>query len=347
MSSRESTPTEPALHLHIRQASEREVDAILECLQAAFAPYQDQYLSEAYADTVLTHAALRQRLQQMRVLVALSGGKVVGTVAGAVHDREGHLRGMAVLPEYRGRGVSRRLLTAIESWLLTQGCTRLSLDTTQPLRAAIRFYEKNGYHASGRVRDFFGMPLMEYVKDCMSSSTMPEHQQTLHPDDYEARILGYVAGNDPLEMQRRAPEIVAALLMNVPVEQLRLRPAPGKWSVIEIVAHLAEDELASGWRYRQMIEHPGCNLGAFDQDLWAQLGRYELWTADDALAMFRLLRTANLRLLANLNAEQWKSYGSHPERGRITVRDLAVHMAGHDVNHIHQIGRLLHKAIPS
>jgi GNAT superfamily N-acetyltransferase len=101
----------------------------------------------------------------MHILVAVKDGEIVGTVGGLIHQNdEGHLRGMAVLPHYRGAGVAAQLLDAIEKWLRMQGCTRISLDTTLPLRAAMRFYEKNGYSRSGRVEDFFGMPLIEYVK---------------------------------------------------------------------------------------------------------------------------------------------------------------------------------------
>jgi GNAT superfamily N-acetyltransferase len=331
-------------NLIVRQASDADIPAILDCLLTAFAPYKKDYSTEAFADTVLTPATLHKRLQTMRVLVALDYGKVVGTVAGAVNHSEGHLRGMAVLPEFHGCGVSKLLLAKIETWLQAQGCTRITLDTTQPLQQAMRFYEKNGYRRSGRTEDFFGMPLMEYRKDCGNPGASSMEKKNLDAaDNYQARILGYVAGKDPLEMQGQAPRKIAALIANVPPEQLRRRPAPRKWSAVEIIAHLAEDELASGWRYRQMIEHPGCNLGSFDQDLWAQLGKYELWSPDDALAMFRLLRTANLQLLKNLTAEQWESFGLHPERGKITVRDLAIHMAGHDMNHIRQIAGLIDK----
>lgn len=104
---------------------------------------------------------------------------------------------------------------------------------------------------------------------------------------------------------------------------------------------MAEDELVSSWRYRQMLEHPGAALSGFDQDLWARLGDYEAWTTRDALEMFRLLREANLRLFTRLTAEEWQRYGIHAERGRITVEDLARHMAAHDLNHVHQVRRLL------
>jgi GNAT superfamily N-acetyltransferase len=114
---------------------------------------------------VLDEPALAERLQRMRVLVASSGGQVVGTVAGLLADGEGHMRGMAVVPERRGSGLAAALLTAIERWLKDQGCARVTLDTTLPLKAAMKFYENNGYRRSGRVVDFFGMPLVEYVKE--------------------------------------------------------------------------------------------------------------------------------------------------------------------------------------
>ena len=71
---------------------------------------------------------------------------------------------MAVLPELRGSGLAAALLTEIEMWLKNHGCKRITLDTTLPLNAAIKFYENNGYKRSGRLEDFFDMPLVEYVK---------------------------------------------------------------------------------------------------------------------------------------------------------------------------------------
>ena len=67
------------------------------------------------------------------------------------HEREGHLRGMAVLPAWRGAGVAAALLAAAEEWLRSTGCKRVTLDTTLPLRATMKFYEKNGYRRSGTV----------------------------------------------------------------------------------------------------------------------------------------------------------------------------------------------------
>ena len=159
--------------------------------------------------------------------------------------------------------------------------------------------------------------------------------------DYSSRLLGYTEGKDPLTMQRETPALLAGLIAGVEPARLIRPPAPGKWSVGEILAHLAEDELTTTWRYRQMIESPGVALTGFNQELWATLGDYRSWTPQDGLEMFRLLREANVRMLEGLTLEQWECYGKHAERGRITVRSLARHMAGHDRNHLDQIRRIV------
>jgi hypothetical protein len=160
-------------------------------------------------------------------------------------------------------------------------------------------------------------------------------------DEYKARFADYVEGKDVIAMQREAPQTLARLIAGVAESELKRRPAPGKWSVTEIVAHLAEDELTSSWRYRQMLEYENPGLPGFDQDLWAKLGEYAAWNLEEALAMFRLLREANLRLFARLTEQQWERGGVHAERGKTTVRDLCRHMAAHDINHIEQVRRIL------
>ncbi len=150
----------------LRRANASDAPGILECRAAAFAPHRADYTPEAYFDTVLSPQTIRQRLASMQVFVAVTPGEhVVGTIACAVsNEDEGHLRGMAVLTEWQGRGIAEALLHIAETELEEHGCTHITLDTTGPLRRAIRFYEKNGYRRSGKVTDFFGMPLYEFVK---------------------------------------------------------------------------------------------------------------------------------------------------------------------------------------
>src|SRR5262245_27836235 len=150
----------------VRRARPEDVASLLKCLRAAFEPYRGLYTPAAFADTVLTPGTLGERLATMAVFVAATAsGEVVGTVAcQVVGVGEGHLRGMAVRPSWQGRGVAEELLGAAESGLRRAGCDRVSLDTTRPLGRAVRFYETHGFRASGRVSDFFGIELFEYVK---------------------------------------------------------------------------------------------------------------------------------------------------------------------------------------
>lgn len=164
--SRQSSQT-----MTIRRATSEDALRILGCLRAAFEEYRGQYTPAAFLDTVLTPGTVQERLAQMFVFVATNdSNEVVGTIAGnAIRDGEGHLRGMAVLPSMRGRGIAAQLLSHAESELRSLKCMHITLDTTEPLERAMRFYEKRGYHRSGRVSDFFGMRLLEYHK-CLATT---------------------------------------------------------------------------------------------------------------------------------------------------------------------------------
>ena len=150
----------------IRAGDAEDAPAILGCLSAAFEPFRSSYTRGAWLDTVLTSETLQQRLSTMTVLVAVSAGEgIVGTISFSTGESgEGHLRGMAVLPAWQGMGAAEALLETAEAELRSS-CKRITLDTTEPLQRAMRFYEKHGYQPSGRISDFFGMRLHEYVKE--------------------------------------------------------------------------------------------------------------------------------------------------------------------------------------
>jgi ribosomal protein S18 acetylase RimI-like enzyme len=151
----------------VRPATDADVPAILDCLRSAFEPYRGAYTPAAYQDTVLTEPTARERLAGMRVKVAVDNqGEVAGTLAWR-WEAEGvaHLRGMAVLPRAQGSRVAQRLLEAILAELSRTGFRRVTLNTTAPLHRAISFYERNGFRRTGRVSDFSGMELTEWVRD--------------------------------------------------------------------------------------------------------------------------------------------------------------------------------------
>lgn len=150
----------------VRRATEADGTGILNCLAAAFEPYRANYTPAAFLDTVLSPNTISQRLQAMQVFVAVTGEqRVVGSIACAVaQSGEGHLRGMAVLPQLQGHKLAESLLNTAEEELRRLGCSRIILGTTEPLVRAMRFYEKHGYVRSGKIVDFLGMPLHEFVK---------------------------------------------------------------------------------------------------------------------------------------------------------------------------------------
>ena len=162
-------------------------------------------------------------------------------------------------------------------------------------------------------------------------------------DAYKARILGYQAGADPLVLQAKAPDLLAQLLEGLSADHLEHRPAPGKWSIREIVAHLADDELVGAYRIRLILSAPGTTIQAFDQDMWATTGRYSTCDVTDSVALYRTLRFANLQLLQALTPQEWDRYGVHAERGVESLRDIAMYFAGHDINHFRQIDTIRHE----
>ncbi len=158
---------------------------------------------------------------------------------------------------------------------------------------------------------------------------------------YKARIASFIEGKDPIAVQRETPHVLAELVAGVPEAKLEERPAPDKWSVAELLAHFADAEIVSTWRYRQMIEHNGAPLTAYDQELWHNLGQYESRNPQESLHLFTLLRVANLRMFDKLSDEEWQRTGVHAERGPTTVKDLVRQIAGHDLNHREQIKKIV------
>lgn len=161
------------------------------------------------------------------------------------------------------------------------------------------------------------------------------------PQEYVQRILGYLGGQDPLSIQRRTPKELERLLKGAAASRLQQRPAPGKWSVTEILAHLSDTEIVASWRIRAILGAPGTPLQAFDQDAWVATGHYDRRDARVSLELFRVLREVNLELFKTLTPEQWKHYGMHAERGVETVEHMVRLFAGHDLNHTRQVEQIL------
>ena len=142
---------------------------------------------------------------------------------------------------------------------------------------------------------------------------------------------------DLLERFRRGPELLAMVLTGVFGEEEDFTPAPGKWSIRQLAAHLADSELVCAHRIRQMIaeEHPV--LMAFDQDAWTRNLDYARRKPKQSLETFRRLRAENYELLKELPESIYARTGNHSERGTITLRDQLDSLAQHTENHARQM----------
>src|SRR6195256_5069776 len=161
------------------------------------------------------------------------------------------------------------------------------------------------------------------------------------PQEYTKRVTGYVEGKQPLAVQAATAKKLERLIKGVTAAKLKKRPAPDKWSVSEILAHLADTEIVGSFRMRLILGVPGTPIVAFDQDAWVTSGHYAKRDPRQALQQFRVLRETNLALLKSLTPEQWKHYGMHSERGQESVEHIVKMFAGHDVNHLQQIQKIL------
>jgi uncharacterized damage-inducible protein DinB len=164
------------------------------------------------------------------------------------------------------------------------------------------------------------------------------------PEQYTQRILNTLGDRDPVSVLQETPANLAGLLKSQPADLLKQRPAPGTWSVTEILAHLADAEMVLGFRVRLTVGQPGVPIQAFDQDVWATFSHYDQIPASESLERFTVNRRDNVRLLRSLTPEQLQHHGIHTERGRETVAHVVKMWAGHDLNHRQQIERMLEKS---
>lgn len=156
-------------------------------------------------------------------------------------------------------------------------------------------------------------------------------------DAYVKRMVSNVIGQDPLEVLARTPKRLRKLVKGLKKKQLRAQPVPGKWSIAQIVTHLADTEIVLAFRLRMMLAQSGSRLQAMDQDKWAAGLNYADADVDEQVELFSTLRRSHLALWNSLRDEDWHKYGMHEERGKETVERITQHFAGHDINHLNQI----------
>ncbi|MDE3136333.1 MAG: DinB family protein [Acidobacteriota bacterium] len=160
-------------------------------------------------------------------------------------------------------------------------------------------------------------------------------------EQYIKRLIGYLDGKDPVKVQAATARRIERLIRGVPRERLMRRPAPRKWSIAEILAHLAEGELVNGFRMRLIVGAPGTLVQAYNQDRWAETGKYSKRDPKKSLELFRTIRESNIAFYKSLSPAQRKLHGIHSERGKESVEDVFMLFASHDLDHMMQIEAIL------
>jgi uncharacterized damage-inducible protein DinB len=174
----------------------------------------------------------------------------------------------------------------------------------------------------------------------MSVFTNPANAARESAQAYITAVLGLVEGRDPMEVLGATGARLRELIAGRSEGDLHRPERDGKWSLAQVVAHLADSELVWGYRMRRILAEPRPRIEGYDQDLWAERLDYASADVASSLAVFDALRTAHLRLLAATTAADLRRVGVHDERGEESVAHLIRLYAGHDLLHLRQMERI-------
>ncbi len=145
--------------------------------------------------------------------------------------------------------------------------------------------------------------------------------------------------NKTLETYKMGFNDLQNALREFPAEMWDFKPGPDKWSIKEIIVHIADSEINGYMRCRMIIAQSGSAITPYDQDAWANNLDYSSRSIDTSLELFRLLRVVNYSLLNGLKEENWDKFINHPESGKITLKEWLNIYSSHIPIHINQMKR--------
>jgi len=157
---------------------------------------------------------------------------------------------------------------------------------------------------------------------------------------YAPAVLGLIGDREPIDVLRDTPGAVARVVATLTPEKLMTPEADGKWSIGQVLRHLADTDVVWGWRMRLILAQDRPPITGFDQDLWAERLDYAHADPMESLETFVVLRRDNLRLIDRATPEDLERVGVHAERGEESAGYLVRLYAGHDLMHLAQIDRI-------
>jgi len=168
----------------------------------------------------------------------------------------------------------------------------------------------------------------------------PASQARENAAAYVKLLMDLLGDRDPFEVQSQQFAMLQAEITGIDDATLRRPEKPGKWSILQVIQHLADSEVVSRYRMRKILAQPAPEIQGYDQDLWATNLDYHAMELGEAFEIIRVLRAANLKMLRGLNAAQLERTGLHSERGPESVRKILQMTAAHDILHLNQIRRI-------
>ena len=157
---------------------------------------------------------------------------------------------------------------------------------------------------------------------------------------YQKQLLALLGDDDPARVLEQTEPLVRSVL-NDAGSDLRTRPAPAEWSVLELLGHLVDAETVMSGRYRWTVSQDEPPLLGYDQDLWVARLRHNDDQPDELLTVFSALRAANLQLWRRSSAADRQRVAMHAERGPESYELMFRMLAGHDRFHLNQMRETL------
>jgi len=174
----------------------------------------------------------------------------------------------------------------------------------------------------------------------VSVFTNPFSGTTENARAYIGAVLDLVQGLDPMSVLRSTPRRVRERLESVPADRRHEPEREGKWSIAQVLRHLADSDLVWAWRLRMALSHDRPAVSGYDQDAWADRLRYAETDPVASLIEFEAVRAGNLWLLERAGPRDLERVAVHPERGEESVAHMIRLYAGHDLLHLQQIDRI-------
>ena len=174
----------------------------------------------------------------------------------------------------------------------------------------------------------------------MSVFTNPASTSREQSAQYTSAVLALVADRDPLAVLSTTADRLRFIVAGMEPQAIRMPETPGKWSVTQVLAHLADSEVVWAWRLRLILAQDRPSITGYDQDAWATNLGYQNADPGECVDRFAILRDSHLQLLGRLTPAQRSRVGVHSERGEESIEHLIRLYAGHDVLHLNQIDRI-------